>query len=82
MATSDFMQVFLKHLLMDPFTVIIPLALFIGTILAGLVVRRVLFRIVRKWATHTESHLDVLVTETLRGPVLLWSLILGLHLGG
>ena len=74
------MKVLLKHLIEDPFTVIIPVALFMGTILAGLAVRRVLFRIVRKWAARTESHLDVLVTDTLRGPILIWSLILGFHL--
>ena len=56
------------------------MALFVGTILAGLVVRRVLFRIMRQWAAHTESHLDVLVKDTLRGPILIWAVILAFHL--
>jgi small-conductance mechanosensitive channel len=46
---------------------------------AGLVLRRVLFRIVRQWAASSDSQLDVLVTNTLRGPIFIWTLILGMH---
>jgi small-conductance mechanosensitive channel len=67
-------------MLKDPFAVIVPLSLLIGTVLAGLLVRRILFRVVGTWSARTESHLDVLITESLRGPIVLWSLILGLHL--
>jgi small-conductance mechanosensitive channel len=77
--TSALMQA-LRHLPDDPFVILIPLALFAGTVLAGLVVRRLLFRIVRNWAAGTDSHLDVVVTQSLRGPIVLWSMILGLHL--
>lgn len=70
----------LRHLPDDPFLILIPLALFAGTILAGLIMRRFLFRIVRNWAAGTDSHLDVVVTQSLRGPIVLWSIILGLHL--
>ena len=70
----------LPHLVDDPFTILIPLGLLVGTIVAGLIVRRLLFRLVREWAAGTDSHLDVVVTQTLRGPIVLWSIILGLHL--
>jgi small-conductance mechanosensitive channel len=79
-ATSDLMQVVAKSLVENPLTFIVPAAIFIVTVLGGLIVRRVMFRIVRQWAASSESHLDVLVTETLRGPILLWTFILGLHL--
>ncbi len=69
-----------RQILADPFALIIPLVLFIGTIIAGLILRRILFGAVRKWAARTESRLDVLLTGTLRGPIVLWSIILGLHL--
>jgi small-conductance mechanosensitive channel len=64
----------------DPFQLAVPVALLIGTVVAGLIVRRVLFRVVREWAAHTESQLDALITGTLSGPIVLWSLILGFHL--
>jgi small-conductance mechanosensitive channel len=74
------MQALIKHLIENPFTFIAPIALFVGTMVAGLVLRRILLRIVRQWAASSESHLDVLVTETLRGPIFIWTLILGMHL--
>jgi small-conductance mechanosensitive channel len=64
----------------DPFQLVVPLALLIGTVVAGLIVRRILFRVVREWAAHTESQLDILITGSLGGPIVLWSLILGFHL--
>jgi small-conductance mechanosensitive channel len=70
----------LRTLLRDPFSVIIPLAVFAGAVIAVLIVRRVLFRVVQRWAKATDSHLDVLVVGSLRGPIFVWSLILGVHL--
>jgi small-conductance mechanosensitive channel len=70
----------LRQLLDHPSQLLVPLALLAATILAGLVIRSLLFRIVRAWAAGTESNLEVLVAGSLRGPVVLWSIILGLHL--
>ena len=56
-----------------------PGALFIAIVLAGLIVRRFLFGFVRKWAASTDSQLDQLLTGALRGPIVIWSVILGLH---
>lgn len=64
----------------DPFVVLIPVTLLIVTILAGLLVRKVLFRAVQSWAKGADSKLDLLIIDTLRGPILLWAIILGLHI--
>jgi small-conductance mechanosensitive channel len=69
----------MHQLLADPFVVAIPLALLIGTILLGLVARNIAFRLIQGWARRTGSQLDVLLTDTLRGPIALWIVILGLH---
>ena len=70
----------MDQIIHDPFVIVIPLALLIGTFLAGLLLRRILFAAVRRWATNTDSRLDVLFIDTLRRPILLWIVILGLHL--
>jgi len=70
----------MTQIMRDPFQLAVPLAWLIGTLVAGLIVRRVLFRVVREWAAHTESQLDILITGSLGGPIVLWSLILGFHL--
>jgi small-conductance mechanosensitive channel len=73
------MKSLIDELTRHPFAVVVPASVFVAIILAGLIVRRVLFRAIRKWAARTDSHLDVLVTETLRGPIVIWSILLGLH---
>jgi small-conductance mechanosensitive channel len=70
----------MTDLLRDPFELVVPLAFLVGTVLAGLVVRKLLFRLVRNWAARAGSQLDILFTKTLGGPIILWSLILGFHL--
>ena len=69
----------MHQILTDPFVLAIPLALLIGTILLGLVARRVIFKLVQGWAKRSDSQLDVLLIDTLRGPIALWIVILGLH---
>ncbi len=64
----------------NPFVVAIPLALLLATILAGLLVRNILFRALRGWARATDSQLDVPIIDTLRRPIFLWAAILGLHI--
>lgn len=68
----------LQQLQNHPSQLLVPLAILVATVLAGLVVRIVLFRMVRKWAAGTESNLVDIVVDSL--PIVLWSLILGLHL--
>jgi small-conductance mechanosensitive channel len=73
------LTVSMAQLFKNPVALIGPVSLFIAIILAGLLVRRILFGVVRRWAASTDSHLDVLLTETLRGPIVILSVILALH---
>jgi small-conductance mechanosensitive channel len=70
----------IQQMLKDPFALVVPLVYLAAAILGGLVIRSVLFRIVRGWAARTGSNIDILIAGSLRGPIVLWSLILGLHL--
>jgi small-conductance mechanosensitive channel len=70
----------MNQMMNDPFVAVIPLALLLATLLAGLLFRRILFGALRRWAKNSESQLDVLVINTLRRPIVLWAAILGLHL--
>jgi small-conductance mechanosensitive channel len=68
----------LQQLQNHPSQLLVPLAFLAASVVAGLIVRTVLFRAVRAWAAGTESNLVDIVIESL--PIVLWSLILGLHL--
>jgi small-conductance mechanosensitive channel len=69
----------MENLLKDPFRLLVPVGLLVATLIGGIIIRSILFRIVHGWAKRTDSHLDALVVECLRGPIVLWSLILGIH---
>jgi small-conductance mechanosensitive channel len=69
----------LQALMRDPVAVLIPLAFFGATVIAVLIASRVFFRAVQKWAARSDSHLDVILIESLRGPIFVLSLILGVH---
>jgi small-conductance mechanosensitive channel len=58
----------------------VPLALLVSTVIAGLILRALLFRAIRAWSKRTDSELHLLFTESFYGPIILWSLILGLHI--
>src|SRR5580698_2751383 len=68
----------LQPLLNHPSQLLVPLVLLVATVLGGIVVRIFLFRTVRAWAAGSESNLVDMIVESL--PVVLWSIILGLHL--
>ena len=68
----------LEQLLSHPFQLVVPLVLLGATVLGGLIVRSILFRVVRAWAAGTEGNLGDILVQSV--PVVLWSLILGIHL--
>jgi small-conductance mechanosensitive channel len=73
------MKAVLDQLAGDPLALFVPVAVFVAVVLAGLVLRRICFNILRNWALRTDSRLDVLLIETLRGPIVIWSILLGIH---
>jgi small-conductance mechanosensitive channel len=64
---------------LDPLVLIVPVAVFFVVVASVLLGRRILFGGLHKWSKAHDSQLGNLAAETLSGPILLWSLILGLH---
>jgi small-conductance mechanosensitive channel len=50
------------------------------TLVVGLVVRRWIFRVLSGWCLRTKNQADDLIVHALRGPFMIWVLMLGLHL--
>jgi small-conductance mechanosensitive channel len=59
---------------------LISVAIVAVTLGAGLLVRKILFRLIRTWSIGASSHLDVVLVDSLRVPILIWFLMLGLDL--
>jgi len=57
-----------------------PVLVFCITLIVGFVVRRLLFSALARWARKTSGQLDDIVVHAVRGPFMVWVLMLGLHL--
>ena len=57
-----------------------PSIVLVSVLVAGLFVRRLLFQFLTRWAERTKAKFDDLVVTVLRGPFMLWILMLALHL--
>src|ERR1700686_4737086 len=58
----------------DPLKLVAPACLLVGALVAGDVAQQVLIR----WGKRTSGKADVVVAKSVRGPIRIWSLILGI----
>src|SRR4051794_1954762 len=65
----------------DPMQLVWPMVTFAITLLVGWVVRYLLFRAMRAWTDRTQSRPGLILMGALRGPTLIWVLIVAMHLG-
>jgi small-conductance mechanosensitive channel len=65
----------------DPMQIVGPLATFAIAFLILWVLRRLFFRALRAWTDRTQSRPWLILTDALRGPTLIWALIIAAHLG-
>jgi small-conductance mechanosensitive channel len=70
-----------RHLLeTDPMAVFWPAAIFLATLLGGLLVRRLVMGILDAWIRRTKSRPGALLRKAISTPFLIWTAILGVHL--
>jgi small-conductance mechanosensitive channel len=75
------MESFRRLLMANPMELVWPAAIFLATLGLGWVVRRLVLRALQSWTSRTHSRAGLILTESLRGPILIWTLILAVHLG-
>jgi len=68
-----------QMVLHDPLRLVIPACLLLATLAAGYVLKRLLFRALERWGQKTASHVDVVLTRAIGGPIMIWSLMLGIY---
>ncbi len=59
---------------------VVPLAILIVCIVAGVIIRKFLFRWIGNWSKRSGHPLDIIAVSTLRGPIMIWAVIIGLDL--
>src|SRR3569833_1560860 len=59
---------------------LIAAAIAAGVFASGWLVRKILFSVIRRWTRDSKSHVEVFLIDSLRIPILIWFLMLGLDL--
>lgn len=60
--------------------VVVPLCVFLITLMSGLLFRSLLFKRLSAWSEKTTSRLDDVVIGAVKGPFVIWTLMLGLYI--
>lgn len=58
---------------------VIPLAVFLIIVIAGYIIRKIAFLRLAKWAGHTKAQVDDIIIAALKGPFIVWFLMLGIY---
>jgi len=64
----------------NPMELVWPAVIFLVTLGLGWILRSLIMRALRAWTSRTQSRAGLILTEALRGPILIWTLILAVHL--
>ena len=70
----------IRRVLMNPVELALPSAIFAATLLVCWLARALAMKGLRAWTSRTQSRAGLILTDALRGPSLIWILILGVHL--
>ena len=70
----------IRRLLMNPWVLVLPTIIFVTTVAVGWLIRSVAMRALRAWISRTSSRAGLILTEALRGPSIIWIVILAVHL--
>jgi small-conductance mechanosensitive channel len=70
----------IRHLMLrNPTELVWPVVVFAAVFGLGWLVRGLVLRALRGWAARSQSRAGLILAEALRGPILIWSVILGVH---
>lgn len=61
--------------------ILAPAITFLGTLCVGLMLRKLLFIRLSRWAKNTRSPLDDIIIAAAKGPFIIWCLMLGIYFG-
>ena len=59
---------------------VLPLAVLLTVVVIGWFAKRILFRFLEAWSARSKGRFDDVLVQALRGPFMLWVMILGLHI--
>jgi small-conductance mechanosensitive channel len=60
-------------------SLVIPLIIFVLTVIGGYIVRQIIVMRLMRWAQNTKTQIDDIIIGSIKGPMIIWFLILGAY---
>lgn len=70
---------YLSSFAFNLFDIIMPFSVFLATLTLGFIFRKILFSRLLHWASKTKSQLDDIVISAVKGPFIIWCIMLGIY---
>ena len=69
----------LTLLIQRSIALVLPVSIFLFTVIAGYIIRKILFRRLSHWASASSTQIDDIIITATKGPFIVWCLMLGLY---
>ena len=63
------------------FVIAVPSAIFLITVMSGYILRKILFKKLTRWSQNTAFPIDDIIIESIKGPFIIWFVMLGIYFG-
>lgn len=65
---------------MNLFEIFIPIGIFLGTLIFGFILRKIIFIRLKRLAGHTKTQVDDVIVDAIKSPLIIWFLMLAIYL--
>lgn len=65
--------------LQNLFEILVPVGVFLITLICGFIIRKIIFTRLSRWSRHTKTRVDDMIIESIKGPFIIWFLMLGIY---
>jgi len=73
------MNIFSEFFIQNLFNTLVPVLIFLIAIICGFIIRKIIFVRLNRWSRHTKTQVDDIIIDSIKGPLIIWFLMLGIY---
>jgi len=75
------MNIFPAFSIQNLFGILVPVSIFLITLICGFIIRKIMFARLNRWSKHTKTQVDDIIIDSIKGQFIIWFLMLGIYFG-
>lgn len=75
------MNIFPAFSIQNLFEILVPASIFLITLICGFIIRTIMFARLNRWSKHTKTQVNDIIIDSIKGPFIIWFLMLGIYFG-